>query len=80
MCYRACRNEILIDSYRYKKWRKVMGQYKKQEEEEFEKQKTDVKCQCCGNNLTKDELEEAESDGLYLCFDCRRDWDKMQKE
>lgn len=57
-----------------------MGQYKKQQEEEFEKQKTTERCERCGEYLTKDELEKAKSDGRYWCFDCRNKFDEMQKD
>ena len=58
-----------------------MGMASKEQEKQMEDyMRTGEFCEICGEELTKEELEYAEKTGRKICFNCQRDWEKIQDE
>lgn len=55
-----------------------MGMAKKEMEKKEEPSK--LFCSRCGERIQKDDIQFAKQSGnLYLCQNCRSDWEKIQK-
>lgn len=56
-----------------------MGMIKKEQEKRDEPSK--LYCSRCGCHIEKDDIKFAkQSEKLYLCTDCRAEWEKVQEE